>query len=404
VVLARRPARDERERAGATEAGAWGFVAATWALSRVLFLATGALGAHLFADAAHGGALPGPGGALGYWAHWDGAWYSAIARFGYGGTAWPNSAAFFPLYPTVLRPEALLGIPAAIAGVTVSLAASLLALYFVYELTRSYFDEHAARAATLALALFPTAFFLNAVYTEGLFLAAAVGAVWAARVRENFVLAGVLGCFAAATRNVGVFLVFPLVHEWLRKRDEARWSGLAIALVPAGLLAYTFWLWRWSDHPLLFATVARKTWGRALVDPTKTLEGGWTSAGSGAHWAAHPEQVFATASPNPAFDAMNTFNLAVLAVLVVALVGAAVRGPRSLMTYAIPAALLPVLTPPSVAPLAGIPRYCLAVFPAFVFLGTVLARRRVLLALWLSVSAALGVMFTLFFTTWRWVA
>jgi Gpi18-like mannosyltransferase len=45
------------------------------------------------------------------------------------------------------------------------------ALWFVYRITEELHGAPAARAATLALAFLPTAFFLNAAYTESLFLA-----------------------------------------------------------------------------------------------------------------------------------------------------------------------------------------------------------------------------------------
>ncbi|QIN77815.1 hypothetical protein GBA65_03990 [Rubrobacter marinus] len=43
------------------------------------------------------------------------------------------------------------------------------------------------------MAFFPTAFFFNALYTEALFLALSAGAVWAALVRRDLLLAGALG-------------------------------------------------------------------------------------------------------------------------------------------------------------------------------------------------------------------
>ena len=61
-----------------------------------------------------------------------------------------------------------------------------------------------AHRAVLCLALFPTGFYLNAVYPEALFLALSLGAVWAAQVRRNLVLACVLAgplAVAAAVRH-----------------------------------------------------------------------------------------------------------------------------------------------------------------------------------------------------------
>jgi Dolichyl-phosphate-mannose-protein mannosyltransferase len=317
---------------------------------------------------------------------------------------WPSSTNFFPFYPLLLRIGMFLGGGPAITGVVISLAASLAALYFVHELARDLFDRDVARAATLATAFFPTAFFLNAVYTEAVFLAAAAGSVWAARTQGNFVLAGVLGCIAAMTRNVGVFLLLPLAQEWWRKRQEVGvWGAAPLALVPAGLAAYMFWLWRWSSHPLLFSTVVHKTWGRTLTSPFTVFHRAWDRAGFGAPVAAHPWRIFQTLNPNNSYDAMGTVDFVVLLILVVLLAVAVVRVPRGLAAYAVLGAALPVLTPPQVLPLASLSRYVLALFPVFFALGLLLARRRYLLYGWLAASASVGVILTLSFTTWKWV-
>src|ERR671928_98277 len=120
----------------------------------------------------------------------------------------------------------------------------------VFALSRLFF----LRAGELALAFFPTAFFLNAVYTEALFLALTAGSYWAVRVRRNLLVAGLLGALAAATRNVGVILLVPLSLEWLRNRREFGARGLAgLALVPAGLFGYMALLWGRFGEPLLFS-------------------------------------------------------------------------------------------------------------------------------------------------------
>ena len=286
------------------------------------------------------------------------------------------------------------------------MVASFFALYFAHELTRDYFDRKAARAATLALAFFPTAFFLNAVYTEAVFLAAALGSVWAARLRSDFVLAGVLGCLAALTRNVGVLVLLPLAHEWLRGRRHVGPRDLApLALVPAGVLAYMFWLWHWSGHPLLFSTVARTYWGRKLTNPAHTLHLAWERAVSGAAGAIRPQRAFETTSTsNPTFHSMATFDYLFLLLLIALVILVVAHLPRGLSAYAIGTLLLPVLTPAFVQPLASLSRYSLAVFPVFFVLGGVLSRNEILLRVWLTASALLGVLFTLYFTTWRWVA
>lgn len=317
---------------------------------------------------------------------------------------WPSSTNFFPFYPLLLRIGMVFGGGPAVTGVVISLAASIAALYFMHELARDLFDRDVARAATLTLAFFPTAFYFNAVYTEAVFVAAAAGSVWAARTQGNFVLAGVLGCIAAMTRNVGVFLLLPLAHEWWRSRQEVGASGLApLALVPAGLAAYMFWLWRWSSHPLLFSTVVHKTWGRTLTGPFTVLHRAWHRAGIGLPVAVHPWRIFQTLNPNNSYDVMGTIDFVALLILLALLAVVVVRVPWGLAAYAVLGFALPVLTPAFVLPLASLSRYALSLFPAFFALGLLLARRRYLLYGWLAASASVGVLLTFSFTTWKWV-
>jgi hypothetical protein len=383
---------------------AWTFVLAVFALSRLLFMGVGVLAAAYLPQAAPAGDPLEPRGALDYWAHWDGAWYSEIAIGGYGERA-PTSTVFFPLYPMFVRLGVALGSGPALWGVMVSLSATLLALYFLYRIAEDLYGSRAARAATMALAFFPTAFFLNAVYSEALFLALTTGAYWAAHLRRNLLLAGMLGSLAAATRNLGIILLVPLLIEWLRYRREFGMKGLAgLALIPAGLLAYVAFLWGRFGDPLVFARQQGEYWGRELTNPVTTLSRAWQAAREGARYLFDPETLFLSTSATPALEASNTLNLAFLVLfLVLMVVGFAVL-PPGLSLYTLIVVLLPVLTPAPSFPLMSLPRFVLGAFPVFLVLGYLLSRARPVLILWLLLSATTGVALTVLFTTWRWVA
>jgi hypothetical protein len=166
-----------------------------------------------------------------------------------------------------------------------------------------------------------------------------------------------------------------------------------------------FWLWRWSGHPLLFSTVARVTWGRDFTNPAHTLQLAWERAESGATWAIHFWRAFEIVDQsNPTFASSATFDYAFLLLVIALVVLVVARLPLGLALYAIGTALLPVITPAFVQPLASYSRYSLSVFPAFFVLGHLLSRNAIVLRLWLAGSALLGILFTLYFTTWRWVA
>jgi len=247
----------------------WPFVLVAFVFSRLLFLGTGVFAAASLPWARPSGLVFEPPGFLSYWAHWDGVSYLTIALEGYAAGA-PESTAFFPLYPILVGAGAsLLGEPA-LWGVCISLVATLFALYFLYRIAQKLYDEKAAKAATLTFAFFPTAFFLNAVYSEALFIALTTGSFWAAYVGRYLALAGVLGALAAATRNIGVILLIPLIYEWLRNRQEfgGRRGLWEIAMVPLGLLGYIIYLWSRFGDPILFARAVNSPgWERGLTDP-----------------------------------------------------------------------------------------------------------------------------------------
>jgi hypothetical protein len=382
----------------------WAFVLTVFALSRLLFMRAGALAVSYLPEADPAGDPLEPPGFLNYWAHWDGAWYAEIATQGYGVRA-PESTAFFPLYPMLVKfGSALPGGPA-VWGVLISLLCIVFAMFFVYRIAEDLYGVRAAKVATLALAFFPTAFFLNAVYTEALFLALTAGAVWAARVRRNLLLAGLLGAFAAATRNLGVLLVIPLLFEWLRYRREFGVRGLAgLALVPAGLAGYAIFLRERFGDPFVFAGQQSAYWERELTDPLTTMGRAWHTAGDGLRYVLEPSSLFLGSPAGPSLEASNTLNLVFLIFfLLLMLAGFAVL-PPGLSLYAFLIVLLPVLTPAPEFPLMSLPRFVLGAFPVFLVIGYLLSRSRPALILYLLLSSGLGVALTALFTTWRWVA
>ena len=386
-------------------AGSWGFVAVTFAVSRLFFLVVGAVAARTLDEAIPAADVLEPGGALHYWATWDGAWYAGIAEHGYGEFEPEKSPAFFPLYPVLVRVGTWVGAGPAAWGVAVSTVASLAALYFVYRIAEERWGRSTARASTLALAFFPTAFFLNAVYTEALFLAVAAGSLWALVVRRDLLLAGVLAALATATRNVGVFLLIPIAYDVINRRDRTWRSAAAVALVPAGLVAYIVYLWARFGDPLRFSSAQREGWGRRFTSPVSTLERAWEEAGSGLTYLTHPNRVFETESPWPAFDLARTTSLGFLALAVGLIVAAFLLLPRAEALFAALLVVVPLLyASPTQPALMSLSRFMLVAFPLFFVAGLVLARTRVGLAAWLAASALAGGYFAALFTTWRWVA
>ena len=161
-------------------------------------------------------------------------------------------------------------------GVLISNVAFLGALALLYQLVQLDFSRAVARRTLLYLALFPTAFYFSAVYSESLFLLVSVGSLYAAR-RDRWWIAGVLGFLAALTRSQGVLLLIPLAILFMRQQGWHprgwRANPISIALVPAGLMAYMAYLRRHFNDPLVMIS-AQKGWDRYSANPIETMQAG----------------------------------------------------------------------------------------------------------------------------------
>jgi hypothetical protein len=378
------------------------FLASICVGSRAFFFAVGAAGHAYIGQAVPGGlTIPSPG-VLDYWAHWDGAWYVAIATRGYYNDA---AHAFLPLYPRSIAVLAHLPGGPALWGVVISTIAFCAATFFLYELAQDLFDRDTARATALVFAFFPTAFFFNAVYTEALFVALAAGAVWALRVRSNLVLALVFSFFAAETRNVGILILIPVAYDALvRQRRRPLTTIPALLLSASGFAAWLFFLWWRYGTPFYFQRVNAQIWGRRFAAPWHTVARAWHQAVHGAGYAVDPARVFAAADGGPAFRVAAAVDLAALVLAVVLLAVAWRRLPVELWVYSIVVLVPAVITPSPILALMSMSRYVLAAFPLFIVLGRLVARGSIALPAWTAASAAIGAYLTLLFTTWRWVA
>jgi hypothetical protein len=234
---------------------------------------------------------------------WDSEYYVGIAVGGYddpnaGTVINPNTGnkviknySFFPFYPYVIRvfalPFRLLGLEnplaaASFAGVVVAALGTLAGLLALWDMTRPYFEEEDAYRAVFYALIFPTAFFFAMVYTEGLFIGLAFGAL-ALSKRGHWVWASILGLLAVWTRAHGAILALPLLLFWLMQikwreplKPQMTWKWLlrgALALLPlAGYL-----LWRYSALGQGWAELQEFLFGRGLMSIDSSIEA-WKQA------------------------------------------------------------------------------------------------------------------------------
>ncbi len=390
------------------------FVLAVYVVSRLFYLVAGYLFARVVpVGPAHALSLDYPFGTMNLWAHFDGEHYARLASSGYLNPPDHVSPAFFPLYSLLMRSFAeLFGGPISyevlgLWGVLVSVLTLPFAFYFIYRIAEDGWGQNMARGAVLCLAFFPTAFFLNAAYTESLFLALSAGTMWAVMVRKNLLLACLLAGLATATRNVGIFLLVPLAYEWGRGIGYYRWwRGAYLLLAPAGLLGYMAYLWWRFGEPLLFYT-EQQDWSRQATGPLTTLKNAWIKTVEGVRWLSEPGAHLGEFQPEQVMvylnTPLNTYNFAFLIFAFVLVVGGLRVLPPGLWAYTLLVALFPALFGTPQVPLMGMPRYVLVAFPLFIVLGVLLQSRRALAA-WLFTSATLSLVLSAMFVSWWFVA
>jgi mannosyltransferase PIG-V len=362
--------------------GAGSVAVAVWGLgARVTLFDPGAV-THPFGAA--GDALVAP------FARWDSVWYLAIANDGYPADD-PRRAAFFPLYPLLVRAaNTVVGEPI-IAGALVSLACFAVALVLLHRLTALELGAPAARMTVWALALFPGAVFFSAVYSEALYLALSIGSLYAART-GRWGLAGAAGALGAATRSAGVLLVVPLAVLWLARGERRPRDAAWIAVVPLGLGAFCAALAAGGGDALA-PFHAQDIWFRHFAGPFVGVWDGTTAAWRGLQ---HLGDKAARAD-------VVLFCFLVLAVP--AVVGTLRRLPPAYGAYVLAALALPLSYPVGPQPLMSLPRFLAVLFPLFMWLGAWLAdggrARRIAV---LVPSAAGLVAVTAVFATWHWIA
>lgn len=348
------------------------------------------------------------GPALALWARWDSGWFVRIAEHGYASGA--GSAAFFPLYPTAVAVLGrALGNHFVLAAVIVSFTSALTAFVLLERLVRDRLGEAAAARTVLYLAVFPMTIFLQAAYSESLFLALALAAFLLAE-RGRFGLAGAAAGFALLTRGIGLVLLPALAL--LAWRHESRARALAsLLLAPALFLLYPLLLWIQTGHPLaLFGAEGGPIWLRHIsyAGPIGGVWDGLRAAWAGVEQLASGSTAHRYWSivqqPGPfAVAAINLENLAFLVLYAGLAVVAWRRLPAAYALFATLSLLLPLATPSYRWPLLSMPRFGVVVFPFFMVLALLGARPRVHNAI-VGVSSTLLGVTLVEWALWQWVA
>lgn len=205
--------------------------------------------------------------ALDGWARWDTAHYVALARFGYS-TANPSDAhglAFLPLYSLLIRAVTALSrvdrtdAAYAVAGLIIANVCFLIAVALLAKISGRILSGHTAVYPVMLLCLMPFSFFLNAAYSESLYLVLCLGALLLA-LDGRWLPAGIIGAAASATRIAG-FALAPALF-WGAWKDGVRgWRLIVTGLLPtSGFVLYSLYTAIWHNDALAYFH-AQTYWG-----------------------------------------------------------------------------------------------------------------------------------------------
>lgn len=207
-----------------------------------------------------------------YWWFWykDSGFYWSIAYHWYAPQAnlkgAPNTAAFFPLYPALIR---LCYYPAFgnkhVAGLLATIISGAAAAMLVWALAARVRDRWVADRTVLLFCAFPGAMMLGLMYSEALGIALTAACLLLA-VQRRWFLSGLFGLLATAEHPTFVVIVPALaivaLHAVWTRRD---WRALiAPALAPLGILGYFAWIGtRYHDYGFWFR-LERTLWGQKM--------------------------------------------------------------------------------------------------------------------------------------------
>jgi hypothetical protein len=352
--------------------------------------------------------VPNPGGSrywLDMWANWDGAWFSQIAQHSYASAH--EAPAFYPLYPGML---AVLGRAFGgdyhVAGIVISLVAAALAFVLFERLAELELGRPTAIRAVVILAVFPLTLFLQAVYSESIYLLLAVAAFYFAR-RGRWPIAAAATAAAFLTRpSAAAIWAGLLVLAWQQRNRRA---ALWVAGTPAAIGLFALLLWWEIDDAFAFAH-AEKYWSRHL-SPAGPFGGAWEGLVAAVHGVHRlvvgghtPVDWNYPAGLAPAGEAaVNIEGFVWLVVYLVLTVLVWRRLGAAYGTFAAISIALPLSLPWHRFPLFSMPRFGLTVFPFYLVLAQIASTPRRYFALTFASTALLAV-YVLRWSLWYWVS
>lgn len=285
--------------------------------------------------------------ALNSWVRWDAPHYLDIAKYGYqtSGTEalW---IVFFPLYPLLVKITSFLIPNFTLAAIFLSIFFSLVAAIGLFELTLLDFNKRAAFLSVWFLNIFPTAYFLQAPYTESLYLTTSILTVYFFR-KNLFLFSSASGFLTGLTRINGLTL---LVLLFVEKRISFK-NLSTFLLIIMGFIIYLVINFLLFHDPLYFTHPLQSNWYKKIDWP-------WIGIINSIHHIpeiTHPDFYIYFSE---VIAIVTVFSLGLLTFLKIR---------KSYGIYVLVNLMLIIST----HFILSTPRYALTLFPLFIYLGTI---------------------------------
>lgn len=311
-----------------------------------------------------------------FWIRWDGPHYVDIAKNWYQTAGEPALfIVFYPLYPILIWLFNFITNNFQVAAILVSVIFSFTASVALFELILLDYTKRTALLAVWFLNIFPTAYFLQASYTESLFLTLTLLTVYFFR-KNNFLTSGIFGALATMTRVNGILLL-PLLFLETKKIGK---NLLTFLLLPVGFLIYLLINYLTFGNLFYFTKPLTENWFKTISWPWIGLRNLFNAIPS---------------FTNPDFY-IRFSELVVIIFITIMIFVVYFKIKKSYALYM----FLNLLLFTSTSYILSTPRYALSLFPIFIALGMINNRKVLILISVFFLS--LLFYFTYLYTQGRW--
>lgn len=311
-------------------------------------------------------------------ANWDGRHFLDIAKNGYTQNI---QYAFFPLYPSLISFIAkFLNNNYLLAGSLINLISSFGVIYYFIKLLEKY-EAKLKLKVLLYFLIFPTSFYLLAIYSEATFLLFTLMSFYFAN-NKKFYLSALFVSLTLITRISGAAVFAAFAYEVYKSKKSLKEKIILLLLSLSGMAGYCVYLYLATGNPFYFL-ISELTWDRSITLPGLNI---FAAVEYLARFGIKPE------SYSIFFDLIFT----VFGLGIAFKVWKNLKLKYSIYTW------ISLLLPLTTALLLSMPRFILVIFPLFIALSKI--KNSVFNISYIIICLTLLFLFSNFFIRNIWVS